>query len=75
MKILFFLLLQVNVIFVELPSYGEYNDLFISVTCFLKTTRLSVHRLNSLIFFLVSSKVHPHHFSAVAKTLITATEF
>ena len=57
----------------EFPSYG-YNDLFISVPCFLKTTRLSVHRFN-LVFFLVSSKVHPRHFSAVAKTLITATEF
>ena len=35
----------------ELLSYGEYNQLFISVICFLKTTHLSVHRLNSLIFF------------------------
>ena len=29
---------------VELLSYGEYNHLFISVICFLKTTHLSVHR-------------------------------
>ena len=35
----------------ELLSYGEYNQLFTSVICFLKTTHLSVHRLNSLIFF------------------------
>ena len=34
-----------------LLSYGEYSHLFISVVCFLKTTHLSVHRFNSLIFF------------------------
>ena len=35
----------------KLLSYGAYNHRFISVTCFLKTTHLSVHRFNSLIFF------------------------
>ena len=35
----------------ELLSFGAYNHLFISVICFLKTTHLSVHRFNSLIFF------------------------
>ena len=35
----------------ELLSYGEYNHHFFYVICFLKTTHLSVHRLNSLIFF------------------------
>ena len=34
-----------------LLNYGEYSHLFISVVCFLKTTHLSVHRFNSLIFF------------------------
>ena len=34
-----------------LLSYGEYSHLFISVVCFVKTTHLSVHRFNSLIFF------------------------
>ena len=34
-----------------LLSYGEHSHLFISVVCFLKTTHLSVHRFNSLIFF------------------------
>ena len=74
MKIFFFTFASQCQLF-EFPSYGEYNDLFISAPCFLKTTRLSVHRFNSLIFFLVSCKVHPHHVPAVAKTLITATEF
>ena len=35
----------------KLLSYGAYNHRFISVICFLKTTHLSVHRFNSLIFF------------------------
>ena len=34
-----------------LLNYGKYSHLFISVVCFLKTTHLSVHRFNSLIFF------------------------
>ena len=49
----------------ELLRYGESNHLFISVICFLETTHLSVHRFNSLIFSLVSDKVHPYHFSPV----------
>ena len=59
----------------ELLNYGEYNHLFIIVTCVLKTTHLSVHRFHSLVFFLASNKVHPQHFFAVEKALITATEF
>ena len=35
----------------ELPNYGEYNHLFTSVVCFLKTTHLSVHRFYSFNFF------------------------
>ena len=33
-----------NTQILELLSYGEYNQPFISVICFLKTTNLSVHR-------------------------------
>ena len=35
----------------ELPNYDEYNHLFTSVVCFLKTTHLSVHRFYSFNFF------------------------
>ena len=41
---------------VELLSYGEYNHLFISVVCFLKTTHLSVYRFEWLIFFSITKK-------------------
>ena len=51
----------------ELLSYGEYNNLFTSLICFLKTTHLSVHRFNSLVVFLMSNKVYPNHFSAIEK--------
>ena len=51
----------------ELLSYGEYNHLFISLICFLKTTHLSVHRVKLLVVFLMSNKVYPNHFSAIEK--------
>ena len=52
----------------ELHSYGECNHLFISVTCFLKTTQLFVIVLSHSYFFLISKKnVHLHHFSEVEK--------
>ena len=51
----------------EFLSYGEYNHLFISVICFLKTTHLSVYRFNSLVVFLMSNRVYPNHFSAIEK--------
>ena len=52
----------------ELLSYGEYSHLFISVTCFLKTTQLFVIVLSYSYFFLISKKnVHLHHFSEVEK--------
>ena len=41
---------------IELLSYGEYNHLFISVACFVRTTNLSVHRFNLLIFFSCRTK-------------------
>ena len=36
----------------ELLSYGEYDQLFISVICFLKRTRLLFHRFQFFIYFL-----------------------
>ena len=36
----------------ELLSYGEYDQLFISVICFLKRTRLPFHRFQFFIYFL-----------------------
>ena len=58
----------------ELLSYGEYNHHFIYVICFLKTTHLSVHRLNSLIFF--SCWINSTHIIfLLLKKLIPATEF
>ena len=46
----------------ELLSYGEYNQLVISVICFLKTSYLSASRFYAFIFFLMSNKVYPHIF-------------
>ena len=41
----------------ELLSYGEYNHLYISVTCFLKTTHLSVIVFShSFLVILISKK-------------------
>ena len=41
----------------ELLSYGEYNHLYFSVTCFPKTTHLSVIVFShSFFFFLISKK-------------------
>ena len=36
----------------ELLSYGEYDQLFISVICFLKRSRLPFHRFQFFIYFL-----------------------
>ena len=51
----------------EFLSYGEYNHLFISLIFFLKTSNLSVHRVELLVVFLMSNKVYPNHFSAIEK--------
>ena len=40
----------------EALSCGEYNHLFISIACFLRTTNSSVHRFNVLIFFSCRTK-------------------
>ena len=40
----------------ELLSYGECNHLYISDTCFLKTTHLSVIVFGHSFFFLISKK-------------------
>ena len=40
----------------ELLSYGEYNHIYTSVTCFLKTTHLSVIVFSHSFFFLISKK-------------------
>ena len=41
----------------ELLSYGEYYHIYISVTCFLKTTHLSVIVFSHSFFFLISKKM------------------
>ena len=43
---------------VELLSYGEYNQRFISLICFLETAQLSVLFFNHS-FFLISKKTPP----------------
>ena len=48
----------------ELLSYGEYNHLYFSVTCFLKTTLLSVIVFSHSLF---EKNVRLHHFSEVEK--------
>ena len=47
----------------ELLSYGECNHPFISVTCFLKTTHLSVH-LNLAICYLANLKAYTSKISS-----------
>ena len=50
----------------ELLSYGEYNHLYFSVTCFLKTTNLSVIVFSHSFFVSYFEKnVRLHHFSEV----------
>lgn len=44
---------------VELLSYGEYNQLFISVVFFVEAAQLSVLFLIINSFFLISKKI-PH---------------
>ena len=52
----------------ELLSYGEYNHLYFSVTCFLKTTNLSVIVFSHSFFVSYFEKnVRLHHFSEVEK--------
>ena len=58
----------------ELLSYGEYNQLFISVICFLKTTHLSASRFHAFIFSSCRIK-STHTFFCCWKILIIATEF
>ena len=62
-KFLFFFTFTSQCKLFELLSYGEYNHIFISVICFVKTTHLSIVLIH-WFSFLVSNKVHPHHFSA-----------
>ena len=56
---------------VELLSYGEYNQRFISLICFLETARLSVLFL-IIVFFSFRRKLHLHNFFCCWKLLITA---
>ena len=55
----------------ELLSYGEYNHLFISVTCFLKKTHLSVIVVSNSFFFSHFQKKCPHidYSNIVLKTM------
>ena len=50
-------------VLLELLSYGECNHPFISVTCFLKTTHLSVH-LNLAICYLANLKAYTSKISS-----------
>ena len=52
----------------ELLSYGEYNHVYFSVTCFLKTTRLSVIVFSHSFFVSYFEKnIRLHHLSEVEK--------
>ena len=52
----------------ELLSYGEYNHVYFSVTCFLKTTHLSVIAFSHSFFVsYFEENVRLHHFSEVEK--------
>ena len=57
-------------------SYGEYNHLYFSVTCFLKTTHLSVIVFSHSFFVSYFEKnVRLHHFSEVEKYLLQLHRF
>ena len=52
----------------ELLSYGEYNHVYFSVTCFLKTNHLSVIVFShSFVVSYFEKKIRLHHFSEVEK--------